>query len=83
MLKTMQREVCDAERISPKIFPLGICVCVSEGLAGMDKQPCEALAPRREGEAAEAHLFITPTGQQPVTTAVTTPKPGTHTQTII
>lgn len=59
-----------------------MCVCLWV-LAGREMGPCEALAPKREGEAAEAQLFITPAGQQPVTTAVTTPKTGTHTQTII
>ncbi len=55
-----------------------VCVCV-QVLAGREMGPYEALAPKREGEAAEAQLFITPAGQQPVTTAVTTPKTGTHT----
>lgn len=52
-----------------------VCVRV---LAGRETGPYEALAPKREGEAAKAQLFITPAGQQPVTTAVTTPKTGTQ-----
>lgn len=83
------RECYATEWISPNGLPrlwisLKMCVCVSvcvfvRVLAGGETGPYEALAPKREGETEKAQLFITPAGQQPVTTAVTTPKTGTHT----
>lgn len=57
-------------------------VCVSDQRSGWQLSreacPCDTLAPKREGEAEKPEPFIIPAGQQPVTTATTTPKTGIH-----